>query len=100
MAVGFSPAALRDLEAIGDHIQADNPKAAACFVLALRARCETIGHAPRSGRPRPELSQDGLRSIAFRRYVIFYTTDGADVRIDRVLHGARDIEAMFDPDET
>jgi toxin ParE1/3/4 len=98
MPVGFSPAALSDLETIGDYIHADNPKAALNFVFALKARCESIGHAPRSGRQRPELSQDGLRSIVFRRYVIFYTTDGINVRIDRVLHGARDTEALFDPD--
>jgi toxin ParE1/3/4 len=33
--------------------------------------------------------------VHFKRYVIFYTTDGADVRIERMLHGARDIDALF-----
>jgi toxin ParE1/3/4 len=32
--------------------------------------------------------------------VIFYTAEGSSVRIERILHGARDIEAIFGDDET
>ncbi|ESY67651.1 hypothetical protein X743_26620 [Mesorhizobium sp. LNHC252B00] len=38
----------------------------------------------------------GLRSIAFQRYVILYTADGDDVRIERILHGARDIPTILE----
>lgn len=46
------------------------------------------------GRAREELAAH-LRSFAFGRYVIFYTSlhDGIDVV--RVLHSARDIDAAF-----
>lgn len=30
------------------------------------------------------------------RYVIFYTVDGDDVRVERILHGSRDIQGIFD----
>lgn len=39
-----------------------------------------------------------LRSIPFQHYVVFYMAEGDNVRIERVLHGARDIEAVFDED--
>lgn len=55
----------------------------------------TITEAPRGGRARPEL-YSGLRSVPFHRYVIFYTVEGRDVRIERILHGARDIEQVFE----
>lgn len=95
MPVTFAPAAVQDVEEIGDYIHAENPAAAGRFIAALRARCERIGDAPHSGVPRSSL-WPGLRSIAFQRYVIFYGTDGDAVRIERVLHGARDIDAIFE----
>jgi toxin ParE1/3/4 len=50
---------------------------------------------PLMGRARDSLAP-GLRSFAFGRYVVFYLPlpDGIDVV--RVLHGARDLEAVFD----
>jgi toxin ParE1/3/4 len=97
MRVILSPAAARDIEEIGDYIHAENPAAADRFVAALQARCTRIADAPRGGTPRPAL-WPGLRSVAFRRYVIFYTVDD-EVRIERVIHGARDIAAIFADDE-
>ena len=95
MAVTFSPTAARDVEEIGDYIHAENPAAARRFVTALRERCARIADAPRGGTPRFSLSPD-LRSIPFQRYVIFYVAMRDDVRIERILHGARDIDAIFD----
>lgn len=98
MRVTFSPAAARDIEEIGDYIHAENPIAAVRFITALRARCVKIGDAPKSGVARPSL-WPGLRSVPFRRYVIFYTLASDSVRIERVLHGARDIAASFEDEE-
>jgi toxin ParE1/3/4 len=98
MAVTFSPAAARDVEEIGDYIYAENPAAARRLVIALRARCDRIANAPRGGAPRFSLSP-GLRSVAFQHYVIFYLAEGNEVRIERILHGARDIDALFEGDD-
>ncbi|MBA1140910.1 type II toxin-antitoxin system RelE/ParE family toxin [Mesorhizobium neociceri] len=95
MAVIFAPAAAQDVEEIGDYIHAENPAAARRFIIALRERCGRIADAPRGGVPRPTL-RPGLRSIAFQRYVIFYTAEGDEVRIERILHGARDIMAILE----
>ncbi|AZO24970.1 MULTISPECIES: type II toxin-antitoxin system RelE/ParE family toxin [unclassified Mesorhizobium] len=97
MAVTFSPAAARDVEEIGDYIHAENPAAARRFLAALRVRCGRIADAPRGGALRSSL-MPSLRSIPFQHYVVFYMAEGDNVRIERVLHGARDIEAVFDED--
>ncbi|MGX5849449.1 type II toxin-antitoxin system RelE/ParE family toxin [Mesorhizobium sp. PL10] len=99
MALSFAPAAVHDIEEIGDYIDAENPPAARRFIAALRVRCGRIVDAPRGGAPRPDL-WPGLRSVAFQKYVIFYTADDDDVRVERILHGARDIEGIFDERKT
>ncbi|MGR6430588.1 type II toxin-antitoxin system RelE/ParE family toxin [Rhizobium sp. PAMB 3182] len=95
MLVSFAPAAVQDVEEVGDYIYAENPTAAIRFITELRMRCERIADAPEAGRPRPELSSE-LRSVPFRRYLIFYSLTKDAVRIERVLHGSRDIYAIFD----
>jgi toxin ParE1/3/4 len=93
----FAPAAAQDIEEIGDYIYAENPSAAFRFISALRTRCSRIANAPNGGAPRFSL-WPGLRSVAFQRYIIFYTVHGGAIRIERVLHGARDIEAILSED--
>ena len=49
---------------------------------------------PHMGRERSDLSE-GLRSLPFRDYLIFYRIVESSVVVVRVLHGARDIERLF-----
>jgi len=49
------------------------------------------------GRARDELATD-LRSIPFGRYVIFYEPIDDGIDVVRVLHSARDIDAVFGED--
>ncbi|UVK47182.1 type II toxin-antitoxin system RelE/ParE family toxin [Mesorhizobium sp. AR07] len=95
MAVIFAPAASQDIEEISDYIHAENPAAARRLIAGLRERCDRIEDTPRGGVSRSAL-WPGLRSIAFQRYVIFYTARGDEVRIERILHGARDIPTIFE----
>ena len=37
----------------------------------------------------------GLRAAPIDRYVIYFRVDGTRVRIERVLHGARDLKTLF-----
>ena len=52
---------------------------------------------PEAFRLCQELGED-IRSCAYGRYVIFFTVGVHEVTIIRVLHGARDLPALF-PDE-
>ena len=49
------------------------------------------------GRSRDELSPD-VRSLPFGRYVILYLPLADGIDVVRVLHSARDIEAIFEKD--
>ena len=95
MIVSLSPAAAKDIEQIGDYIHADSPRAAVTFVRAMRARCESLVNAPEGGTPRFDI-RAGLRSVVFRSYLIFYTVSASGIRIERIMHGRRNIEATFD----
>ena len=96
MRLQFSPAAEEDLEAIADYIAQDSPANAIRFVDALRVQCQRMVMAPLAHVARPELGE-GLRSCAHGRYVIFFRPAAAVVRIERILHSARDMSAQFDP---
>jgi len=94
MRLAFTPLAERDLEAIADYIAADNLARALSFVRELRAQCRRIALNPYGYRLRPELG-DRIRSCAHGHYVIFFESDPDTVEIVRILHGARDLLAVF-----
>ena len=96
MHCGFSPSAELDLEEIGDYIARDNPRRAVSFITELKARCLLIVHAP-YGSPLWEELGAGIRMAPFGRYLIFYTVheDADEVRVERILHAARDIDQSF-----
>lgn len=92
----FSPLAERDLEEIGDYIARDNPKRALSFIAEIRDRCFLIMQMP-YGSPLRESLGVGVRVVPFGRYMIFYTVheDADKIRIERILHTARDIDPGF-----
>ena len=94
MRLAFTPLAEQDLEAIADYIVVDNPVRALSFVRELRAQCQRIALNPPGYRLRQELGE-GIRSCAHGNYVIFFESDPDAVLIVRILHGARDIPAVF-----
>jgi len=98
MRLVFTPLAEQDLEAIADYIAADNPVRALSFVRELRVQCQRITHNPPGYRLRPELGE-GIRSCAHGHYAIFFEATHEEVLIVRILHGARDLPAVFSTEE-
>lgn len=94
--LNFSPEAIADMEEIGAHIQEENPIAAQQFILKIENTCELIASRPFIGRTRDDLLLD-MRSFPVGNYVIFYEKTGDGIAIVRVLHGARDLPALFAP---
>jgi toxin ParE1/3/4 len=88
--VTFSPAAETDLMDIAMFIAQDNPKRALTFVDELEGKCDALGGAPGIGTSRPELGE-GIRMLPHGRYLIFYREASKDLRIERIMHGSRDI---------
>ena len=98
MKVGFSPLSRDDLIIIADYIALDNPRRAHSYIEEIEARCLRIETAPHGGVMRDDLA-DGLRSIPFGAYLIFYRLYTDEIRIERVLHGARNLNALFGGEE-
>lgn len=92
----LSRRAEQDLTEITSYIALDNPTRAYEFEEDLLDRARQILAAPLAFRARPELGE-GIRSCPLGHYVLFYTVSGRDIRIERVLHGARDLDALFHP---
>ena len=86
----LSPLAENDLREIGDYIARDNPQRATSSVNELLAHSQTIADHPEAYPARPELGQ-GLRACLHQRYVIFFSASPELVRIERIIHGSRDI---------
>lgn len=91
----FTPLAARDLEEIAEYIAQDNPRRAAGFVQKIREQCQKIASSP-LGYPERSDIVEGLRSCAIGNYLIFFQPRDGAVLIVRILHGARDIAALFD----
>jgi plasmid stabilization system protein ParE len=97
-----------DLASIGRDILASSrsPEAALRFTEQLVAKCKHLAGLPGTlGRARPELLP-GMRSFAFKSYVIFFRYGGArspwdTLEVINILEGRRDFIRYFqdDPDE-
>lgn len=92
--VTFSPKSRQDLLDIGDYIARDSRTNARSFVARLMEQCRKIGRAPLGYVSREDLAP-GLRMAALDRYVIFFRVCEGVVRIERVLHGTRDLPAVL-----
>ena len=93
-AVAYSPQAVADLRDIAVYIAADNPDRALSFVDELRAKDTLIAELPLSYPARDDLLP-GLRAAIHGRYSIYYRVRDDGVRIERVLHGSRDVARIF-----
>lgn len=90
----FAPSALADLDGIADHIGQDNPDAAGRFVRKIKETCRLIAGRPLMGRARNDLLPE-LRSFPVGNYLLFYDVTSGGVEIVRVVHGSRDLPAVF-----
>jgi|SRR5580698_3104991 toxin ParE1/3/4 len=97
-AIFMRPRALTDLAEIWDYIAADNVSAADAIADLIGDKVQALSRQPGMGRARPDLANE-LRSLTAGRYVIFYLPLSNGVDIVRVLHGARDIETIFQDEE-
>lgn len=92
-AVTFSSKSRQDLLDIGDYIAKDSPANARRFVGKLIDQCKRIGRAPLGYVSRDDLAP-GLRMAALDRHVIFFRVLDGVVRVERVLHGARNLPVV------
>ena len=93
----FSPQVRADLREINAYISRDNPEAAARLISNIREKCRMLSEQSGMGRNRSDLIPN-LRSFPVGSYIIFYFPTADGIAVIRILHGARDIERLFDLD--
>jgi toxin ParE1/3/4 len=99
MKLRIHPDAVQDIDDIFDYIAIDNPDAARRVYKSMHESFDRLLETPMIGRIRQSNHVPGLRTWRiekFPTYIILYRTTEIDVQILRILHGARDIDAMFD----
>lgn len=95
------PAATGDLEDLADYLAARSWEASVRLGAAVLDACRMLATMPGIGSPqdfgRPDLA--GLRCFRvfkFEDHLIFYRATEEVIEVFRVVHGARDIPALFD----
>jgi toxin ParE1/3/4 len=94
----ITESARTDLRAIRAYIAKDNPAAARSFIERLRAQARRLAATPGIGRSRQDLRPD-LFSFPVGRHVLFYRPQPDGIVLVRVIHGARDLPALFSATE-
>lgn len=90
MKLVFSPRAASDLEEIYDYIARDNPTRAVSFVREIEQKCRLIAKLPAAFPSREDLAA-GVRMAVHGNFLIFFRILDRTVRIERVIHGARNL---------
>ena len=90
MLLRLSPHVPSDLEEIADYIAQDSPRQAVRLLRELQARMKEIAKQPSLYRLRPELGKDA-RLAVLGQYVILFRVRSSAARIERVVHGSRDL---------
>jgi addiction module RelE/StbE family toxin len=80
--------ALRRLDEIGAHIEADNPAAAARMIVAIASGVERLARAPGRGRPGRIRGTRELVVVG-TPYIVAYRVHANDIEILTVQHGAQ-----------
>jgi len=97
--ITVSKRARQDLIDIWRYIAADNPGAADKLLDTLDDKIDLLVDHPLLGPARPDIAPD-LRYLISENYLILYRVLRESVEIVRVLHGARNLKALFEGDET
>lgn len=89
------PLAREDILGVWDYIaEISGIEAADHWIEQLDVRLNLLATQPLMGRLRNELAP-GLRSLPSGRHVVFYLPLHDGIEVVRLLHGARDIDAIF-----
>ena len=94
-AVEISPLAQADLDDIEDWLAGTaGARVAARVVETVFARVARLADDALTGTPRPEYGVD-TRFVVTRPYVIYFDVTGGRVTVLRILHAARDRDAIM-----
>jgi len=93
----IAPAARTELEEIWDYyaVELQNPDVADRIRDEIFNAFRKLADTPGVGHFRSDLSAEPLRFWRVRKYLIIYRSEKQPIEIVRVLHGARDVQAIL-----
>lgn len=95
MKVVWTAPALRELEAIGDYIARENPRASARIVTRIFDRVDMLADHPESGRP-GRIANTRELVVTDTPFIVPYRVRGDRIEVLSVFHGARRWPESFD----
>jgi toxin ParE1/3/4 len=90
----YAPIAERDMEAAHDALFAQQVDRDLKFQARFERLMENVGSFPEMGKLTP-VDEGAFRSMPLWDYIVFYSIQESYIRVERVLHGARDLEAAL-----
>lgn len=96
--VAWTETAWRDLEHVADYIAEDSPGYAAALVRQIRDQARSLEEMAERGRVVPELDQPTVRELVVGSYRLIYELSEGNVHVLGLIHGARDLTALWDED--
>lgn len=96
MKVAFTRQARQDLAEIARYLADQNPGRARSYIEELRSACLEITNTPHGFELLEQSELSGIRRRVFAPYLIFYRVEGSQVRLLRIIHGARDYLRILD----
>jgi plasmid stabilization system protein ParE len=95
--VHWTEIALADLKDVHDYIARDSAYYAAAFVGRVRDSAASLNQLPRRCRITPEFDDPTVRDMIIGKYRLIYRVEERDtVFILAFIHGARDLEKLWD----
>ncbi|MGQ9571039.1 MAG: type II toxin-antitoxin system RelE/ParE family toxin [Thermodesulfovibrionales bacterium] len=91
--------AIDDLRAIADYIAKDSASYAAAFIQEIREASHSLKELSERGRIVPELSYPNIRELIIKGYRLVYSIEEARVTILGIIHGRRDLKALWNKEQ-
>lgn len=93
--VRWTEAATEDLNETARFIARDSHYYAAAFVRETRNAARSLNFSPERGRVVPEGDRTDIREIFVKGYRLIYQITAREVFILALIHGARDLAALW-----
>ena len=94
--VRWAEAASDDLDRIAEYIARDSPNYAAAFVREILDAVQSLAELAERGRVVPEWHEPNVRELFVGNYRLIYELLDQAVHIVGVIHGARDLSALWE----
>ena len=94
--VVWTETAAQDLEQIAEYIARDSPRYAAAFVREARDAARSLTDFAQRGRAVPEFGDENIRELLVGAYRLIYHLAPGVVSVLGLIHGARDLSALWE----